>query len=388
MLYGEATTGLNTRKFVGSVKMGRRDRLNDVVANLSSAVTDTTNELQALADAANAVITLADGGTFSSAPLKAVQFSALGITGLGANGAFTATDATKSASANLLSSVIDGLSSDAVDSRSELQTLADAASAVVTASSGAAGIPTLAHLQALGVAGVNNTNLATVQAAIASSGGDGVKISNVSDLQALILGALALQGNTPANVLRDYDGTTTAPLVDTYSAAGVTGVNHTTLSLVNSALAALPTGSTDSTSELQTIAAAAAAVLALADGGNSAATPVTASQFSALGLTFAGNNGSTALSAKAALLSSVIDGFTAADVNSIEELQTLADAASAVIDAAATGAVPTLQQLRPLGFRPVSADNLGSGQAAIVATNDHGSELDSVTEITPFELRA
>jgi hypothetical protein len=206
-------------------------------------------------------------------------------------------------------------------------------------------------------------------------------IRSLSDLQGLVLAVNALQGITPRDAIRLYDGSNTTPLVATYAGAGVTGVSATNLALINSAMAHLTPEATDTLAELQGVVDAANSVLALADGGSSAGTPLTESQFNSLGVPFTSTTNSANGAAKAALLSSVIDALSPARVNSISELQALAAAVSAVVDAASGGSAPTVEQLKALGLSGVSRSNLAAVVSAIAASNDNGTEIDSWSEL-------
>jgi hypothetical protein len=283
----------------------------------------------------------------------------LGVTGLSGS--------TASATAALLGSLIDGLTNADVDTVAEIQALADAAAAVVAAASG--GSVTLAQLQALGIQGVTADNLATVQALLAASADDGTGVDSVSELQALASQAAALA------LLSSYTGSNTEPQASDYADAGITGVSSANLSAVNSALAGLGSQATDSVAKLQAVVDAYAAVLAAADGqaANTPSLP-TAALYTSLGVT--GLTGSNA-NAIAALLGSRIDGLNKADVSTVAELQTLANAAAAVVSAAGAGSV-SQEQLQALGITGLTKSNWPAVQAALAATADDGSAVDTV----------
>jgi len=84
---------------------------------------------------------------------------------------------------------------------------------------------------------------------------------------------------------------------------------------------------------------------------------------------------------KASLLGSVIDGKTWGSVDTLAEVQALADAVAAVMAGAAGGTQPTLAQLQLLGVTNVNPANLKAIQAAIAATADNGTGVDTMSEL-------
>jgi hypothetical protein len=80
-------------------------------------------------------------------------------------------------------------------------------------------------------------------------------------------------------------------------------------------------------------------------------------------------------------LGDVVDSKPFADVNTVGEVQTLADAANAVLTGAAGGTAPTLAQLQALGITNVNAANLADVQAAIAATADNGSGVNTLAAL-------
>jgi hypothetical protein len=71
------------------------------------------------------------------------------------------------------------------------------------------------------------------------------------------------------------------------------------------------------------------------------------------------------------LLDSVVDASPAAGVGTAAQVQTLVDAANAVISGASNGTAPTAAQLAALGITGITADNLAAVQQAIAATTPH-----------------
>ena len=101
---------------------------------------------------------------------------------------------------------------------------------------------------------------------------------------------------------------------------------------------------------------------------------MSADQFDALGIEGVDSEQQAALLADALSM--------AGKASTVDEVQALADAAGSVMDAAAGAAdLPTLDELTLLGIVGVTADNLAEVQAAIAATADDGSAVDSVVEL-------
>ncbi|NRA20824.1 MAG: hypothetical protein HRU05_10135, partial [Oceanospirillaceae bacterium] len=338
---GNATpnTSSYTDAQVSGVNSANLSAINDAIAALSSSQSDTQVEVQAIVDSYAAILNAADGSAGETAPLQA-DYANIGITGMD--------DSNELA---LLGEVIDRKVNSEVDSISEVQNLADAVQAVMNTaamSSGTPSGPSLAQLTALGISGVTNENLSAIQQAILTSADDGSAVNSVSELQ-----AMATLTATALDLISAYTGANTAPTTSTYSDAQITGVAAGNLAAVNDAMAGLSTSLSDSHPEVQAVVDSYAVILNAADGsaGEAAANQ---SDYSTLGIT--GMDDVDEL----ALLGDVIDRKTKSDVDSISELQSLADAVQAVMDAAAlnsgTAGGPSLAQLTALGLTGVTAE--------------------------------
>lgn len=174
--------------------------------------------------------------------------------------------------------------------------------------------------------------------------------------------------------------------VDVYKAAGVSGVTDVNLGAVNDVLnTAAVTGATLSSKDaVQKMVDASLKVFNAADhlDGN-LATALTVEDFSTLAVT-----GVTAASAK--MLSDVIDGKAYVDVDTVAELQALADASLAVIGYTTQGiGAPTLSQINgliaglpSLGNVVVTREALSVVQNAILANNtDANGPIASQSEL-------
>jgi hypothetical protein len=350
-------------------------------AAITGAQADTTPEVQAIVDAYNAILASADGVAGNTATaLTGAQYAAIGVTGVSGT-------ATAGSALFLLDNVVDGKPLSAVDTEPEVQALADAASHVIAA---AGGTPaqiaalTLADLTALGVTGVTVDNLPAILAAIGTTTPD-TNIDTLSELQAIVNGAASSAANA-LNIIRDAAQNNTAndttPGLSIYAAAGVTGVTAADLASINSALdsAAVTGAQADTTAEVQDIVNAYNAILSSADGvSDNTATALTGPQYTLVGVT--GVSGTSAPGNALHLLDSVVDASPMLAVDTVPELQAMADAAAHVITGAAAGTGPTLSDLGALGITGVTGANLASVQAGIAATPDNGTGVDTQAEL-------
>ncbi|WP_298450572.1 Ig-like domain-containing protein [uncultured Marinobacter sp.] len=311
---------------------------------------DTRAELQALVHAAQAVLTGAAGGT---APTQ-TELETLGITGL--------TPANLAAVQAAIAATVDDGSE--VDTPAELQALVTAAAIVLEAAAGGTA-PSQAQLETLGIAGITPENLAAVQFAIADSADDGSQVDTRAELQALVEAVLAVRAGAAGG---------TAPTQAHLDTLGITGVTLDNLAAVQAAIEATADDGSrvDTRAELQALVDAAQAVLTGAAGG----TAPTLVDLETLGITGVtpGN-----LAAMQALIAATADDGS--EVDSPAELQVLIGAMAAVLEGAAGGTAPTQAHLETLGITGVTTENLAAVQAAIAATADDGSEVDTRTEL-------
>ncbi|RFO96301.1 hypothetical protein DIC66_13390 [Rhodoferax lacus] len=164
----------------------------------------------------------------------------------------------------------------------------------------------------------------------------------------------------------------------TYLAAGVSGVSAENLGAVNSALdsKAITGANAGTAAQVQGIVNAYNAILSSADGSvGSTATPLTGAQYTAVGVT--GVSGNSQPGNALHLLDSVVDVSAPTLVDTVPELQLMANAAAHVISGAAGGAAPSLEELKALGIVGVTDANLLSVQNAIANTADNGTGVDT-----------
>ena len=246
--------------------------VNDSIKTKTANAVDTTPEVQAIADASNAVINAPAGG---SAPTLA-QLQLLGITGVTSDNLATIQKA-------IGTTAVDGTG---VDTLSKLQSLvsaaANAAAALSTISTAAqtdsatATTPAVAVYTAAGVTGVTAGNLAAINSALDSAAVNGAAANTTALVQTIV--------NDYNAILASADGTagnTATPLTGAqYTAIGVTGVSGTAtsgtaLGLLDSAVDASASTAFQTVAQVQALADAAAHVMAAAGGSPAAIATLT-----------------------------------------------------------------------------------------------------------------
>jgi ribosome maturation factor RimP len=376
------------------VKGVTADNLGSINNSLATAVIDATRigSLQALQDlvtAYNQILTLADGtnNTANADNPNALQYQLIGVQGV------------DTVRASLLGDVIDFKQKAEVDTVAEIQDLANAVSAVMDQAKNISGL-SLDQLQSkLNIQGVTADNFAAVTRAIANSPDDGSGVNTWDKLQALVSDATN-KASTALKTLKifaqlneeslpvtsatgNYAGV--IPTWSVYLDAGITsvpGITDTNLTtLVNDALATrlVDEKSVSTAAQVQSIVNAYGAIANLANGRSDTTDQPDAAAYNLIGVT--GFDNAVTSKSKASLLSDVIDRKVFDDINTVKEIQALADAAAAVMaNAAGTGSV-TADQLKALGF-DVPANKINDVVAAIAASKDDGTEVDTFAELS------
>ncbi|MEK7346625.1 MAG: hypothetical protein AAB176_13145, partial [Pseudomonadota bacterium] len=307
--------------------------LNDIVGAKQTGDVDTIAEINELARIANAIQTVAAGGT----PTPALTIADLSLAGLD-----TSTLTPDNLAAVLVAIAAQNNDGSATDSLSELQILlnnavthyntavdkiADYAETGLTA-------PAEADYTDAGVSGVSATNLAAINDAINNQTGSDNTLGNANDREG---------ANSAAEV---------QAIVDAYKAI---------LAEANDTANSAGDGTADTTP--------------LADP--------TAAQYATIGA----NIGAAATDAdNLALLNDIVGAKQLADVDSIAEINDLARIANA-IQTVAAGGTPTpalsIADLTHAGLDTTSLtpDNLAVVIAAIAAQNNDGSATDSLSEL-------
>ena len=355
-----AVTGVNSANI---------SSINSVLAVLSATATDSRAEVQAVVDTYAAILNGADGVANGGLSLTAAQYQNIGLT-----------EITTSAQANLLSSIIDSSATSGVDTYAELQVLANIVARLSAVAAGGAASPPLtpAELALIGIDGVTASNLSAVLSAIAATADNGSGIDTLAKLQAVADTGIANARAASLDVIANYSGTNTSPTLADFENIGVTGVTSANRAPVNSFIAVLTATETDSQSEVQALVDAFAKVASSANGVADGATPLSAVEFAALGLSAVDSAG------EVGLLNELIDRQAASAVDSYGELAALASRVTRLMgEAAGVAASPALtaSDLAALGISGVTAENLAEVLAAIRASADDGSDIDTLSEL-------
>ena len=344
-------------------------------APIDGAHADTTAEVQALVDSVNRILAEANG---SAPDASSTNPSAADYANMGASIGNAATDPENLA---LLNSIVGDKTAAGVSNASQINALAQIANTIQSTAAGDNTAPalTVADLTAIGLTGVTANNLQAITQAIAAQADDGSGTTSVAQLQALVQKVNDAQTAITTAAQDNTASHSTLPL-STYTDAGVSGVTADNQTAIETALnsAAVQGSDVNTTAQVQALVDAYKAILAEANGSAADTTPdPSAADYTRIGVTGVDS------AVKAALLSDVIGDKLATDVDSVSEVQALADAVSAVMAAASatTPTGPTLAQLQALGLTSVTADNLAGVQQALANTVDDGSGVDSLAEL-------
>ncbi|MDT7520759.1 Ig-like domain-containing protein [Rhodoferax sp. TBRC 17660] len=375
---GQSAPTTQTYKDIGvtGVDADNIASINDALKGLPGANKDTAAEVQGIVDAYRKVLGVADA--------VAGNTDAANLPSLADYGKIGVSEVTTVTQAALLGSVIDGKNKVDADTVSEIKALALASNAVLEAAASANGASlSMAQLEQLGIKGVTADNLAAVRQAIADSADDGSAINSLSKLQSVV-SATTTQVASVLTGLQSYSGANgqSAPTTQTYKDLAVTGVDAGNIASINDALKGLPGANKDTAAEVQGIVDAYRKVLAVADavaGNTDAANLPSLADYGKIGVS------EVTTVTQAALLGSVIDAKNLAAVDSVAELRALADAAQAVLTAAAlpAGGTSTLSkaQLELLGIKDVTDNNLAVVRQAIANSADDGSAINSLSKL-------
>jgi hypothetical protein len=386
-LSGSGEAGTTLTIYNGATSIG------SVTVGVGGTWSFTTTSLANSTHSFTAIQTDAVGNTsLASSPARtipAIQMAALyGANGADDDGMRAAasqygaggiTDIDTAAKASLINDVIDTLATTAVDTQAEIIALAVIVKSIFATAAGETVVPALTpqDLAALGITGVDTDNIAAVIAAIAGTADNGSGIDSLSELGTLVDATLAASRASLA-IISSYSGSNTIPSESDFSTISVTGVSAANISAINSVIAPMVSSATDSRAEVQAIVDTYVAILNGADGTVNSGLTLTSAQYQNIGLADIANT------AQANLFSSIIDSSTTSEVDTYAELQTLANIVARLgVTAAGGSASPALTpaELALIGITGVTASNLSSVLAAIAATDDNGSGIDSLAKL-------
>lgn len=302
--------------------------INSALDALTANEVNSAAKIQSVVDAYMRILAEANGTTADATPgnnPSAANFATIGVS-LGA----TSTDPENQ---SLLNSVIGEKTAADVDSIAELNALADAVNAVMACAAGTATAPSVLQLQLLNVTGITTDNLALVQAAIAESADNGTGVDSLAELQAVVntVNSLATITNYATSNVN------TPPTLADYTQAGVVGVSSSNVNAINSAVDSLNATSVNTSGKLQLVVDAYAKILAEANGTTADITPTAnpfASDFAAIGAEIGTAQTNTyAL----ALLDDVIGGLNTTSVDTVGEINGIAQVVDKIMTTASGG---------------------------------------------------
>jgi autotransporter-associated beta strand protein len=362
------------------------NRLAVINAIQSGGIPSVTPEaLQAVVDAYQLILTEANG---RAPDANAVGPTAATFAAIGATAAASLAD--DSAAQQLLLDVIANAEVTAVNEVSKIDALARTVQGLMDTAAGAVASPALSadDFAALGIFGVDAGNLADVLASIATGPDDGRGVLSINDVQERVSqvirssqGAQAAIATALAVIAQAADDTAAPlPTLANYLVAGVSGVNTDNLAAINSVLtsSASQAGQFSSVAQVQAMVEAYALILAEANGAAADSTTADpqAATYAAIGATAAAALPDGSFGQQ--LLNQVMAEQTTSAINSVAEIEALANTVQALMLTAAGGtpsAALSADDLQALGLSGVTPYNLSAILAAVAATADSGAGL-------------
>ncbi|NCW68942.1 MAG: hypothetical protein EBV86_10290 [Marivivens sp.] len=215
---------------------------------------------------------------------------------------------------------------------------------------------------------ITTHNIQAIRVALSATATDLSDVASLSDLQTLV-NDTAQSANKIAHYAQATPLPTLAALVPTvedFDAIGVSGVDSTNLSAILDAVADLSAIDGEITAQVQTLVDAYAPFIEVADGEDNDQDLVVERDYIDLGITLSSDTDIKA--AQLGVLTDVFDIKSYEEINTIAQLQAIADAVEAVLDTAkldvatadfASNGV-TIAELELLGVARVTNDNLAS----------------------------
>jgi hypothetical protein len=348
--------------------------IHDALA--TAAVTDvsvnTLAKLQALVDAYNIIITLANGqvdagGIFPNAD----QYTLLGLTGLDSQITLLPQKI------KLLNAVIDLKTQRDIDTVKEIQSLIAVVTQVMEAAAGGTGL-TQSQLELLGLSGLTPENFALVLKAINDSPDNGSGVDSLDALQKIVTDIVNTTGARNAlQTIVDFaetNGATAVPRAVTYQTAGVLKLNGIAVSEAdavsyNSALMTTSVigNSVNALSKLQNLVDAYQKVFTLADGtanaitGSGASTDqyLTLTDLKLLGADTSKFEGVVTAESRRILLNGILDRQLPGGVNTVPKINDLIKITNAIQDQ--VGNVVNVKNLKAADFAAIGVQGVTDG---------------------------
>ena len=363
---------------VKGVSSSNQAAINSAVDALVSSNVDDKGKLQTVVDAYTKILAEANGASADATPGSnplASDYAAIGASiGLAGSNA---------AALSLLNEVVGNLTTTAVDTIAEINALAAVVDKVMNTAAGAPAALTIADYALLGLptsgsGAVTAVNLAAVNNAIASAGGQ-AKVDTYAELSGLVTAVATI-------VSYADDHSQALPTQAQYSATGISGVTASNVDAVNSAVDAQTASGVDTKAELQAIVDTYNLILAEANGSAADVTPgvnPTAAQYALIGadIGLAATN-----PAALGLINEVVSNLTSTAVDTIAEINALAAVVGKVMTAASGTPAPlsltdcALLGLSTTGPGAVTAVNLAAVNNALTTAGGQ-AKVDTFAEL-------
>jgi hypothetical protein len=248
---------------VTGVTNANLNAVNSFVATASVSATATTAEVQAIVAATRSLAMLADGTANAGMALTANQLSTLGVTPFTS----TAGGATAATKLGLFNSIVDGLPLTAVDSVAELNNIASIVDRILAVAAGQTVSPALtpSDFAAIGITGVDASNLSVVVSQLASTANNGSDVATFTLLSGVVNAAIADAAANPGlAVIIDYanNSANPAPTLATYTSLGIQNVSAADVVWVNQLIDAQVGVDVNTPAKVQALINAATAALA------------------------------------------------------------------------------------------------------------------------------
>ncbi len=363
--------------------------INDAVFKVGVAAVDSWSKIAALVKSYNLILGAADGVANSTALPVEADYSRVGVTSLKNRFPGPADSPAQSNAITLLGNVIDRSNRDEVDTVAELDSLADIVSRVIRIAAGKTDTLSADEWKRLHVSPeLSADQLRIVLPAIAATADDGSEVTTLATLATRATNALASAGR-----IADYaaDDSTSPPLLADYKNIGVSGVDDTLLvGAINSALASPTIGAEQVRlpSQVQGIVNAYRVILGQIGNANGTRPTPQAAHYEALGVT--APQGTASLG----LLNSVLaaNGRQREEIDTVSKLLPFIRASDTILHiaadnlgdlpATAAGRATALQAaLAQLGVGGLQTDSMAAVLAALRASPDDGSGVDTLAEL-------
>ncbi len=340
------------------------------LATVGAAQFGSLAQIEAMASAATAILSEANGGLPDTSPLDptAAQYALLGITGVSAG-----------VHEVMLGDLLGTLQTSDVGSVAQIQALADAV-AVALAATTVQTAPGLAQW-ALLMPGVTQDQLAMVNAAWVAAHAGNTPVTTYAGLQSVVNAAQSSYQQNLGLIQAgaDQNNATGDSVPDAaFSALGVNFTQADALASVRDALNSTQVAGShlQTVVQVQQLVSAYEKVLQRANGAlpDDGALDPQAADYAALGI----SDIDTADEIR--FLGDVLGHKTRAGVDQVAEVRALAQAVLAVQAYSGSGTAPTLEQLNLL-VSGVTAQNLSAVLAAIAADNADGTPVSSVANL-------